>query len=68
LDNATLIAVFLIGAKDPRKEFEIRAQSLVDSGSINREEIPKLLDEICKMKGNAGEIGREIREELKKEG
>ena len=68
MDNATYIGVFLIGAKDLKKEFLTRAQALVDSGKITRDEIPELLDEVCKIKGNAGEIAREIREKLKREG
>ncbi|MGY5874229.1 MAG: hypothetical protein RTU30_00660 [Candidatus Thorarchaeota archaeon] len=67
-ENVRYIAVFLIAAKNPRKEFDARAQVLVDKGQITRDEIPKILDKICKMKGNAGEIGREIRDELKREG
>ncbi|MGY5854690.1 MAG: hypothetical protein RTU92_14065 [Candidatus Thorarchaeota archaeon] len=67
-ENAEYIAVFLIMARNERKEFMDRAQVLIDSGSMTREQIPEVLDEICKIKGNAGEIAREIRDQLKREG
>ena len=67
-EHARYIAVFLIAARDPRKEFEARAQSLVDRGEITRDEIPKLLDKVCKRKGDAGNIAKKIRDELKREG
>ena len=67
-EKARYIAVFLIAAKDRRTEFFARAQDLIDRGEITREDLPKLLDKICKMKGNSGEIGREIRKQLKREG
>ncbi len=64
-DDVQYIAVFLIGAKDPVKEFQERANHLVESSTITREEIPKLLDRVCKLRGNAGEIAREIRKKLR---
>ncbi len=66
--SAEYIAIFLITARDERKEFMDRAQALIDSGEMTREEIPKVLDEICKIKGDAGEIARRVRDQLKQEG
>lgn len=58
------VAVFLIAARDPVKEFQKRTEDLVKRGEITREQIPDLLDALCKREGNAGEIGREIRRRL----
>ncbi|MHA1637710.1 MAG: hypothetical protein ACTSUB_06810 [Candidatus Thorarchaeota archaeon] len=58
------VAVFLIAAKDPVKEFHKRTEDLIKRGEITREQIPDLLKALCKRKGNAGEIGREIRKKL----
>ncbi|MHA1907935.1 MAG: hypothetical protein ACW98Y_11615 [Candidatus Thorarchaeota archaeon] len=64
-ENVQFVAVFLIGAKDPVKEFQERTDYLISKGKLTREDVPKLLDKICKMKGNSGEIGREIRKKLR---
>ncbi len=67
-DPATYIAIRLIAAKDIKKEFLDAADWLVDQGEITRDEIPEMLDQICKMEGNAGELGRKIREALRRDG
>ena len=72
MDLPMLVAVRMISASTPnskvtpREEFEIACRELIESGSLNPGKVPWLLDEICKMKGNAGELGREVRDQIRR--
>ena len=73
MDLPMLVAVRMIHAYaprskvTPREEFDIATTELIASGSLTPEKVPWLLDEICKMKGNAGELGREVRDQIRRE-
>jgi hypothetical protein len=72
MDLPMLVAVRMIHAcaprskVTPREEFDIATRELIASGSLTPEKVPWLLDEICKMKGNAGELGREVRYQIRR--
>lgn len=72
MDLPMIVAIRMISACAPRnkvtpkEEFDIATRELIASGSLTPEKVPWLLDEICKMKGNAGELGREVRDQIRR--